>query len=42
MLGGSGDNSRPEWGPLFPAPQFDSFQKRRTDVYQSLFKDLMA
>lgn len=41
MLGGSGDNSNPTWGPLFPAPEFRRFQKRRSGIVQSLFEDLM-
>ena len=41
MLGGSGDNSNPTWGPLFPAPEFRKFQKRRSGIVQSLFEDLM-
>ena len=41
MLGGSGDNSNPTWGPLFPGKQFQKFEKRRSGVIQSLFEDLM-
>jgi hypothetical protein len=41
MLGGGGGSGTPEWGPLFPGTPFKKFQKRRTDIVQSLFEDLM-
>jgi hypothetical protein len=41
MLGGGGGSGTPEWGPLFPGTQFKKFNKRRTDIVQSLFEDLM-